>query len=288
MTENDKSAKTSVPSDGKTAEAFTEAFETILASFPDDVSVLESLVMAYQENGQTERARERALRLGHLLAAQNQWQRVEELVARQLAITPNDPDFVGLRAEALEALESSSPAAAAVAPKGSQEAELAALQSDIRGELDLGWMLVEGGVITSDQYEKAVESLMENRSNVMGEGALSLLQELQSVKGMDMDSIVAFLSQKSETPFILLSRYEIDDALVQHIPMKYIRGLSVLPFGRLGKEIMIAVLNPVDQNLRKSLSSYLNTRVHFYFTSPEEFHTAMEAIRNRKAKKPGA
>jgi len=287
MAENNETAESS-STPNVMAIKVAEAFEAVLAAFPDDVSVLESLIMAYDQAGEKERARDRALQLGQLLAAQHDWKRLDELVGRRLALHPDHPDFLALQQE-VQAMREVPAAAVPAAPKPSPETALAALQSDIRGELDLGWMLVESEVITSDQYEKAVESLMENRASAFGEGTLSLLQELQASHGMDMERIVGSLSQRTETPFILLSQYEIDEALVHLIPMKYIKGLSVLPFARLGAEIMVAVLNPVDQNLRKSLTSYLQTRVHFYFTSPEEFQAAMEALQNnKKPKKPAA
>ena len=50
---------------------------------------------------------------------------------------------------------------------------------------------------------------------------------------------------------------------------------------------MVAVLNPVDEDLREQVQSYLNARVHFYLTSPEAFHSAIEETRTRLEADPG-
>ena len=102
---------------------------------------------------------------------------------------------------------------------------------------------------------------------------------------VDIDKIVDFLAAETSTPFIEVSRCAIDDAVGQLIPLEQSRRMGILTFGRLGKEVMVVVMNPVDKEMRKTLSTWLNTRIHCYLTSPDEFQAAWENLRTQIQKR---
>jgi hypothetical protein len=93
-----------------------------------------------------------------------------------------------------------------------------------------------------------------------------------------MDKILGFLSAETSTPCVDVSRFEIDPDVAELIPLQDSKRLGVMAFESLGNEVMVAIMNPVDENLRKTVSAYLGRRTHFYLTSPEEFQNAIDEL----------
>lgn len=272
-----------------------QTFETILEVFPEDVSALESLAVAYEQAGDTVRARERSLQLARILTRQLDWQKVRDIARNLLSLHPGDEDALVLMRQAEQALGTApAPAGPAAPPADAQPAtptvgptvaSQTRLSFDLRGELELAWFLLQNGMISQDQYEAAISGLTESRMNPSAEASLSLLQEIRAMDRIDMDKIIDFLSAETTTPFVEISRCNIPDDVSVLIPLEQCRRLGLLPFGRVGKEVMVAVLNPVDKEMRRSLAAWLNTKVHFYLTSPDEFQQAWDAVQKAIQKK---
>jgi hypothetical protein len=165
------------------------------------------------------------------------------------------------------------------------------LAFDLRGELELAWFLLQSNLITQEQYESAIGGLTESRMNTSAEASLSLLQEIRSMDRIDMEKIIDHLSAETGTPYVEISRCHISEDVAQLVPLDQCRRLGILPFGRVGKEIMVVVLNPVDKDMRRRLAAWLDAKVHFFMTSPDEFQGALDAVQNdlqRRKQKAGA
>ena len=263
-----------------------QTFETILEVFPEDVSALESLAVAYEQAGDATRAREKNLSLAQLHSRQLEWEKVHQICQHLIEQNPDDAEARGLCNEAEQALGTSGGAAALDAGAGASAAPVVKLSFDLRGELELAWFLLQNSMITQEQYEAAIEGLTESRMNPAGEASLSLLQELRAMEKVDMDKITDFLCAETGTPYVELTRYEIGGDVATLIPLDQCRRLGILPFARLGDELMVAVLNPVDKEMRGVISSHLNSRIHVYLTSPDDFQevlTKLEAEFQKKA-----
>ena len=263
-----------------------QAFETILEAFPEDVSALESLAVAYDQAGDGVRAREKTFELARLLGRQGEWGRVSKLAEQLLERNPEDEEAEKLLAVAEKEGGASAPAdpqpasehSGSTVEVGPSEESGRALTFDLRGELDLAWFLLQRGKITQEQYEKAIEGLTELRMKPSQEMSLSLLLELATMDRVDIEGILDFLCQETNTPFVDLHRFEPQASLLELISLNQCRRLGVLPFEKLGEEVMVAVLNPVDKEMRKTLERHLGTNVHFYLCAPEDFLHAVEQL----------
>lgn len=60
--------------------------------------------------------------------------------------------------------------------------------------------------------------------------------------------------------------------------MDRIRRWCAIPFGLVGGERMIAVLNPTNERLLKALRSHVGGRIHVYLTSPEDFTETLDKL----------
>jgi len=262
-----------------------QTFETILEVFPEDVSALESLALAYEQAGDAAKGREKYLQLARIWAAQGEWNRVRPIARHLLERQAEDQEARALLQEAKAVLGEEEEPEPATPVSSDPQRTVSKLEVDLRGELELAWFLLQNNVINQDQYEKAIESLTESRMNPGVSASLSLLQELQVQEWIDMDKIIDFLAQEAGMPFIDLRSFEIDLDTVSAIPLDQCRRAGVLAFEKMGDEYMVALMNPVDPEIRKAIREFLGTQVHYFLTSPDMFQAALTNIETELQKR---
>ena len=261
-----------------------ETLESILQVFPEDVTALESLSAAYQQAGQTDKAVDTAYRLASLLSQQGEWRQVHEISQHILELAPDHPSARLLLESAVDTLRLQGVDVDTIAARRESEAETRnrMLTTDLSGELELGWFLLQHNQITQEQYEAAVAGLTEKRTKRSPGACLSLLSELSMLPGVDCEKIIGFLAAETMTPYVEVTRFELRSEICGLLPLDDARRLGVLPFESLRREVMTALLNPVDANLRKMLEGYVGRKLHFFLTSPEEFQKAVESLAQQK------
>ncbi len=280
MEERPKSAE---PEDELSVWDAIQTYETILEVFPEDVNALESLVVFYEQVKDLAKLREKARVLIKLLASEGDWGQVKTLAERLLKMDPTDAEAATYRSEAMQKLvDDGTPPPPA--PGLKTDIRHTELTFDLRGELDLAWVLLQNSVITQDQYENAIERLTESSMNAQGETPLALLQELREMERIDMDKIIAFLAAQSGLPYLEMGQCECREESVALLPLGRAKRLGVLPFDQIENELMVAILNPVDLQLRQRLTRCFGMKVHFFFTSPDEFQGAIAKYLERVKK----
>ena len=279
------------PDSNDTAMEAIHTLETLLEVFPEDISSLESLTAAYEEMGDKAKFMEKGKRLARLLSKGDDTKPVIKLVDRLLHITPNDPEVLALQEEALakdilagmnapvsDLLHAGGDAGAAGHTVGE-------LTFDLHAELDLAWLLLQKQMITQEQYEASIERLTTSSAAQRGDSPLALLQELREMDRVNLDKIIAFLASETGMPYLELGRCECDEETVSLLPLPQAKRLGVLPFDRLSTDLMVALLNPVSREWRQRVQMFLGVdKVHFYFTSPDEFLAAITKVQDRRAK----
>ncbi len=261
--------------DGSTWEAI-KACEKILEKDPEDTMALASLANAYERIGDSARAHELRLQSVEILERDQKWADLQEMAEHLCRTSPEDQKFLKLRDLAAEHLKNEGDdSASRDKPAGTTRAPLA---FDLNAELDLAWLLLQNDMITQEQYEKAISGLTESRMNTMSESTLSLLQELAAMERIKMDKILGFLSAYTNTAYIEVDGFEIEEEIAARIPLSQSRRIGVLAFAAMGEELMAVVLNPVDENLKKRTAEFLGRKVHFFLTSPESFQKAIARL----------
>ena len=267
------------PRSGESVQDTIKSFESILEMFPEDVSALESLVVAYQEAGDLDNANAKALTLADLMAQQRNWRRVQQLTAQVLEYDPRNARAQVLHENAENVLSRNAEAGAADAsPAPAGTVAPSELVFDINGELDLAWFLLEHEAITQEQYDAAIAGLSNDSSDKQKGVSVSLLQELASMERVRIDKIVGALSSACSIPYVDVTKFEISEDIARLIPLETARKVGVLPFAVFGNEVMVAVLNPVNKGLHKNVAAYLGRKIHTYLTSPEELQSAIDHL----------
>ncbi|MDT8390049.1 MAG: hypothetical protein RRC34_06030 [Lentisphaeria bacterium] len=258
--------------------------EGILEVFPEDVSALESLSAAYQQAGEFDKSADTALKLARLVVAEGNLERAYTVVDHVLSMVPDHAEALKEKKHISDslALLGIEVSGLTIAAEEDEEPPLvnpvedrAVLARDLSGELELAWLLLQRNLLRQEQYETAIANLTENRSTIGSSSCLSLLIEIASMDNINLEAIIGELSEETETPYIDITKFELSPEAVKLIPFDDCRRLGVLPFTLFKDEVMVATLNPVDKGLREAVCAYLRTRAHFFFTSPDQFQSAL-------------
>jgi type IV pilus assembly protein PilB len=100
----------------------------------------------------------------------------------------------------------------------------------------LGAMLVSSGLITDDQLKKALAA-QKTEGGRLG----SILVKLGFVPE---DKLMTFLSKQYGVPYVDLSKFEINPAVIKHIPADVAQKYRIMPINRAGATITIAMVDP--------------------------------------------
>ncbi len=100
----------------------------------------------------------------------------------------------------------------------------------------LGSMLVSSGLITDEQLKKAL-STQKSEGGRLG----SILVKLGFVQE---DKLMTFLSKQYGVPYVDLSKFEINPAVIKHIPPDVAQKYRIMPINRAGATITIAMVDP--------------------------------------------
>jgi type IV pilus assembly protein PilB len=100
----------------------------------------------------------------------------------------------------------------------------------------LGAMLVSSGLITDDQLKKALAT-QKNEGGRLG----SILVKLGFVQE---DKLMTFLSKQYGVPYVDLSKFQINPAVIKHIPADVAQKYRIMPINRSGATITIAMVDP--------------------------------------------
>ncbi len=100
----------------------------------------------------------------------------------------------------------------------------------------LGSMLVSSGLITDDQLKKAL-SVQKAEGGRLG----SILVKLGFVQE---DKLMTFLSKQYGVPYVDLNKFEINPAVIKHIPAEVAQKYRIMPINRAGATITIAMVDP--------------------------------------------
>ena len=100
----------------------------------------------------------------------------------------------------------------------------------------LGAMLVSSGLISDEQLKRALST-----QKIEGGRLGSILVKLGFVQE---DKLMAFLSKQYGVPYVDLSKFQINPAVIKHIPADVAQKYRIMPINRTGATITIAMVDP--------------------------------------------
>ena len=261
-----------------------DAFEQILQAMPNDRTALETLYDAYDRIGDKTRS------LEHLIA----------LAA--LVIEEGDSDSVpwvynGLRnhaknnaaaADAIKQLENlmanmGLPSPAEMAP----QAKSSSKGVDVSTEMTLAWTLLQANEVDQDEYSQIVKDLTENSTKNIAV-PITVLHALNDRANKNVDRIVAFMSRDSGLPVVSLTTFELDRRILTILNAEFVSRQGALAFAEMGKEPLIAILNPYNEGLKEEIRKAVGHPCHFYLTNAQEYDEYVSRARQPEHATAGA
>jgi type IV pilus assembly protein PilB len=100
----------------------------------------------------------------------------------------------------------------------------------------LGAMLVSSGLITDEQLKKALSAQKAEGGRL---GSILVKQGF-----IQEDKLMTFLSKQYGVPYVDLSKFEINSAVIKHIPADVAQKYRIMPINRTGSTITIAMVDP--------------------------------------------
>ena len=253
-------------------------FEGVLQTTPDDQGALAALAAAYEQKGNTLRARVTLIRLAKVLIDKKDVSGAKSTIEALRPLATDD--FDALEAlNALQTLVKENPVGAggrsgiglATTPVPSGVA-LGRIVLD--REMRLAWDLLEAKEINQDEYATAIDDLTVQTSDSRTSRTVSLLHALVDRSVPGFDRIVRYLSSRGKCPYLDLNAFDVVKIPLNGLPPEYLMRQGAIVFESCGEELLVGILNPVDQKLRTDLESRLGRPCHFYFVTPESFDAA--------------
>lgn len=249
-------------------------FEQMLEIMPEDRTTLEFLVVAYDQLGQHEKGQKALVNLTKLLISERDLTALSGLIPRL-----ESSDYAPAKALLLKVttMTAPEPDLTPETPKELTEEEKIALEASraIEAEIAFGEALLAAGMITEDQ----ASMLKEHLKAFPTDGRIFLISALQILEKENVrlfERVVEWLADNCGTPPIPLRSFEPNKDLFKALPEQLIRLRGVVPFAKLGAVTLVAVTNPMDENLKAAVKSLGACRM--YLAEPTAIEAAITKV----------
>lgn len=132
----------------------------------------------------------------------------------------------------------------------------------------LGELLVERGVIDSQQLEKAL-SLQKEKGGLIGE----ILVEFGFAKEED---IAQSLTAQYGFPFLPLSNYEIGPDVINIVPARVARQYVLIPIDKIGNNLTLAMSNPLNIHAIEDIELFSSCSIQTFVSTSSDIKKAIE------------
>jgi tetratricopeptide (TPR) repeat protein len=271
-------ASTLSPSEEAQLAQTIEMFEVITQSQPHDYQSLEILKEAYSKLNREKDVVNTAKRIAQAYVQMGQLSSAILEYETILQRYPDDPDVQA----ALQQIESKAnnfpletapaadtilsaraPGAAAKAQKTAGRTAPAEIED---GRRSMHKLFVESKVITAGDFDLC----WATPDPVAPPGGVvePFIQVLADKGVLPVDKSLKMLCDKSRFAFLPLNSYDIDMDLSRKFPAAACQRWCVLPFDRMSKSILVATVNPFNQQAAKELAEATTNRLLWYLVPP--------------------
>ncbi len=249
----------------------------ILEVMPHDIEAMEAIYTAYRNMGDDDNAVAYLKRLVDMSIEDRDTDAFDFIRDELKNFADKKPGIVSFLQERMDVYESL------------EEGELLEEEVDLPKDQDLGdefalvWRLYEEGQLDQEQYLSVLHDLMDVSGREM-DVPVSVLHVLNDSGFAQLNRIMNYLSARSGVPCISLSNFEVSEDVVGILPYKYRAHKGALPFGRLEKDLMVAVLNPFNHRLEDEIETVSGQRCHTFLVEPSDYDLALNRIRSKEKK----
>jgi len=137
----------------------------------------------------------------------------------------------------------------------------------------IGELLIERGFINHEQLGIAIEYQKEN-GGLIGE----ILVELNFATEKD---IAQALTAQYGFPYLPLLNYEIDQDVIDSVPLDVCQKFCLVPIDRIGKSLTLAMANPLNMQAAEEVESITGCSVQIFVSTATEVKQTIDKYYNR-------
>lgn len=260
--------------------------EQILEVMPQDADALKALYSAYHKTGRHGQAFEYLNRMVDVYIGGGDRSLDGFILQEMDRYEPHFPSEVAAQKARLRMLDEPSEKgrAASVPAAKPFEAQPAGKkkEAEIGEELALAWRLYEESQLSQEEYSSVLHDLTEVSSKNL-DVPVSVLHVLNDRGFTQMNRIMNYLSNRSGVPCIALANFELTDEVAAALPVDFAMHEGALPFGFMGNDLLVAVLNPFNHVLVDKMETEYGQRCHTYLVGPEDYDRALGKLRSLPA-----
>lgn len=259
-----------------------EMLEQILEVMPDDLVTLRALYETSVKMQKPEKAFETLTRLDDQARSVQNLDMIDFVLNQYESIADDSPEMQGRIARLQEIklvadLMEDDAAETVPAPDIKQEGE-----GRLDAEMALAWDLFQDEQLSQDEYSNVLHDLTEMSSRQMGV-PVTVLHVLHDRQFSRMERLMTHLSHKNKMPIMMLSLFEGNEESCRMLPLEFVCRNGVLPFEKVGDDLLVAVLNPMDQELVEKAQTLSGRHCHPYLVPPEEYDQQLAKLKQDAA-----
>jgi hypothetical protein len=167
--------------------------------------------------------------------------------------------------------------AAAVPPAGETQAKPATTFIHVKGKEHsrLGELLLESKLISWETLQKALAVQEQTKPRkFLGE----VLIEMNLISE---ETLVSYLSQQSRLPYIKINAHMVPKELLKEIPLSFIETNQLMPIDKIGKVLIVAMVNPNNKDSISNLENLTGYKVKPVICRLSEFKEVITILSSR-------
>ncbi|MBN1794638.1 MAG: hypothetical protein JW844_06705 [Candidatus Omnitrophica bacterium] len=131
----------------------------------------------------------------------------------------------------------------------------------------LGELLIAKEIITPDQLEEALV-VQKREGGLIGEILIRL-------GFANEEAIAQALTMQYGLPYLPLTNYEIDPAVLSVVPRETAQKYCFIPIDKIGNNLTIAISNPLDYKTLESIEKLTGCVVHIFVSTSSHINEAI-------------
>ena len=269
-----------------------EMFGVIVQASPHDAQSLEILKDAFVRIGQVSDAVDAARKLAQIFTQAEHYGRAVKEYEYILENNPSDMEAMAGLGEVEEKLQVAKANGAVIEPEEVvttvKSSQLIATGSTVKAStrsaaaIDaVTKMLVDDGndalvkflllnrIAPQDLVKASNERVAKkNKDLAPNTMAHSLLDEVVRRAGLDMETTLCSIVDRSKMAYIPLEYYEVDRQVVKMLPDSLTLGRLIVPFDVMSRTLMVAMANPFDVLGKEATQKLLDFNIQWHLASP--------------------
>jgi len=269
--------------DPKMTEAI-EFFENMLQTMPKDRTALEFLAVAYEQTAQLEKRRDILIRLVNVLLRENDYKNAKAIAEHLKAFSDYMPAAMAIeRVVAMTELDESHDASPDEANPSQQAVFTAAKPTkewpaDVpsishtasSAEMDMVWFWHDHDYLPKELCMDLMNALTDRpvTDTPLLISALAILDEQHPEY---TEPVMEKMQKSCNVPVIPIELFEPTPAAFRTLPLLFCHVKGVMPFALMGNELLVALLNPMSEELKKEILDRAGRVCHFFFVHPRSW-----------------